>query len=170
MFKAHNNKAKKINLSLIKKLKFDYADTTKMDAITEHFKDLGIPIPDYPKDSTCVYRLSEDKLPKQVLEIKDMFPEIKHPKTLNLLKILPGRFIAPHVDRLRKYDPDLKPVRINLFLQDRLFGHYFEMDGEAWLDYKKGDYTKIPFGTPHIVSNLGYEPRCTAQISGYENS
>ena len=34
-----------------------------------------------------------------------------------------------------------KSYRINLFLQDRLMGHYFEMENEAWIDYKKGDYT-----------------------------
>lgn len=150
---------------MIERLPFDYADTTKMDAVTEYFQDLGIPVPNYPEDGACVYRIGEDKMPDWAIGIKNMFPQIKNPKTLNIVKIMPGRFIAPHVDRLRNHGDGA--VRINVFLQDRLFGHYFEMDGEVWTDYKKGDYTKIPFGTPHIVANLGYEPRYTAQISGY---
>jgi len=167
LFKGHNNIAEHIDLSMIERLPFDYADTTQMDAITEHFRDLGIPVPDYPKDGACVYRIGQDKMPDWAIGIKNMFPEIKDPKTINIIKIMPGRFIAPHVDRLRDYDPELNPIRINVFLQDRLFGHYFEMAGETWMDYKKGDYTKIPFGTAHVVANLGYEPRYTIQISGY---
>ena len=50
---------------------------------------------------------------------------------------------------------DLQPMRINLFLQDRLEGHYFEMENEAWIDYVKGDYTIIK-ELRTFVANLGY--------------
>ena len=43
------------------------------------------------------------------------------------------------------------PVRINLFLQDRLMGHYIEIENESWLDYKKGDYTIIYIKMLYIV-------------------
>ena len=61
----------------------------------------------------------------------------------------------------------MEPVRVNLFLQDRLMGHYIEIENESWLDYKKGDYTIITPNTVHSVANLGYEPRFTMQITGY---
>ena len=90
---------------------------------------------------------------------------------------MPGRFIAPHQDTLfklrKKVEQDgldiegMEPQRINLFLQDRLMGHYFEMEDEAWVDYVKGDYTVIKQNTTHLVANLGYQPRFTMQITGF---
>ena len=90
---------------------------------------------------------------------------------------MPGRFIAPHVDTLYKMRQKVKrekmntdgmvPVRVNLFLQDRLMGHYIEIEDETWLDYKKGDYTIIRPNLVHSVANLGYEPRFTMQLTGF---
>ena len=59
------------------------------------------------------------------------------------------------------------PVRVNLFLQDRLMGHYIEIEDESWLDYKKGDFTIIEPNKTHLVANLGYEARFTMQLTGY---
>ena len=92
-------------------------------------------------------------------------------------KLMPGRFIAPHQDtlyKLRKKVEDegsdvegMEPYRVNLFLQDRLMGHYFEMEDQAWIDYVKGDYTVIKRNATHLVANLGYQPRFTMQITGF---
>ena len=57
--------------------------------------------------------------------------------------------------------------RVNLFLQDRLMGHYIEIEDESWLDYKKGDFTIIEPNKTHLVANLGYEARFTMQLTGY---
>ena len=90
---------------------------------------------------------------------------------------MPGRFIAPHQDTLYKLRKKVEKeglevegmdaFRVNLFLQDRLMGHYFEMENEAWIDYKKGDYSIIRRNQTHLVANLGNEPRFTMQITGF---
>ena len=72
--------------------------------------------------------------------------------------------------KVKRQDMDIEgmiPVRVNLFLQDRLMGHYIEIENKTWLDYKKGDYTIIKPDTVHLVANLGYEPRFTMQLTGY---
>jgi len=141
-----------------------------------YWKSLGVAVPDYPHEAPWVWQVFEDDCPPWVKECKFKFPWLKY-SVVTVNKLMPGRFIAPHVDTLYKlrknvedqgYDTiDLLPVRINLFLQDRLMGHYFEMDNNTWLDYKKGDFTIIEKDVPHLVANLGYEPRFTMQITGY---
>jgi hypothetical protein len=111
-----------------------------------------------------------------VHDVKRHFDQqIRHPSVaVNLVK--PGRYIPPHKDlfyRLLKNAPievteqNLEPVRINIFLQDWQLGHIFEMNGETWMGYNKGDYTVIHKGVPHSVVNIGYHPRYTLQISGF---
>jgi hypothetical protein len=137
---------------------------------------LGVPVPDYPYDAPWVYQVFEDDCPPWVKECKFLFPWLQF-GVVTVNKLMPGRFIAPHTDTLYKLTKkvadqgynveNLVPIRINLFLQDRLMGHYFEMDNNTWLDYKKGDYTIIGQNVPHLVANLGYEARFTMQITGY---
>jgi len=139
---------------------------------------MGVPVPDYPYDAPWVWQVFEDDCPPWVKECKFKFPWLKY-SVVTVNKLMPGRFIAPHTDTLYKlrqnveeqgYDTDgMIPIRINLFLQDRLMGHYFEMNNETWLDYKKGDFTIIHKDVPHLVANLGVEPRFTMQITGYAN-
>ena len=136
----------------------------------------GVPVPDYPYDAPWVYQVFEDDCPPWVKETKHLFPWL-HYSVVTVNKLMPGRFIAPHQDtlyKLRKKVEDggyntegMEPYRINLFLEDRLMGHYFEMENEAWIDYVKGDYTIIERDAIHLVSNLGNEPRFTMQITGF---
>ena len=72
-------------------------------------------------------------------------------------------------DILNNYFPN-NYTYLNLFLQDRLMGHYFEMEDKTWLDYKRGDYTIIEPNKTHLVANLGYQQRFTMQITGYANA
>ena len=138
----------------------------------------GVPVPEYPHEALWVWQVFEDDCPSWVSRCKEMFPWLVH-GMVTVNKILPGRFIAPHTDTLYKMRVKVKeenltiknmePVRINLFLQDRLEGHYFEMENESWIDYKKGDYTFIKPDCVHLVANLGYQARFTMQITGYAN-
>ena len=138
------------------------------------WEQMGVPVPDFPYDAPWVYQSFENDCPLWAHDIKRMFADVLlYPTvTINLLK--PGRYIPPHKDmfyRLLKDAPtnigDKEPVRINIFLQDCQLGHIFEMGGETWLDYKKGDYTVIHRGIVHTVVNVGYQPRYTMQISGF---
>ena len=136
--------------------------------------EIGVPVPDFPYDGPWVHQSFENDCPLWAHDIKHMFDDkmISSTVTINLIK--PGRYIPPHKDlfhRLLKNSPalakDLEPVRINIFLQDVQIGHVFEMAGETWMDYKKGNYTVIHRGILHSVVNIGYQPRYTLQISGF---
>lgn len=136
----------------------------------------GVAVPDYPHDAPWVQQVFEGDCPGWVANCKDLFPWLKY-SMVTVNKILPGRFIAPHTDTLFKMQQKVKnqnidisnltPIRINLFLQDRLEGHYFEMENEAWIDYVKGDFTIIKPNCTHLVANLGYQTRFTMQLTGY---
>ena len=140
---------------------------------------MGVAVPDYPYDAPWVWQVFEDDCPSWVKEMKYSFPWLKH-SSVTVNKIMPGRFIAPHYDTLYKITQKvknenidvegMKTYRINLFLQDRLMGHYFEMEDKTWLDYKRGDYTIIEPNKTHLVANLGYQQRFTMQITGYANA
>ncbi len=56
--------------------------------------------------------------------------------------------------------------RCIVFLEDWKSGHYFEIDGSAHVNWKKGDYVVWQNDTPHFAANIGVEPRYTLQITG----
>lgn len=173
MYKGHVD-ISFINNEMLAKIKF--AEHNHVPWCGGLWDELGVSIPDFPYDAPWVYQSFEYDCPKWAHDVKRLFDKtIKFPSVaINLIK--PGRYIPPHKDlfyRLLKDAPsdvaefNLEPVRINIFLQDVQIGHIFEMDGETWMDYKKGDYTVIHRGVPHSVVNIGHQPRYTMQISGF---
>ena len=137
--------------------------------------DLGVPVPDFPYDSPWVYQSFEDDCPLWAHDIKRMFNDVLSYSTVTINLLKPGNFIPPHRDQFYKLlkiahhteIKDLEPIRINIFLQDAQLGHFFEMEGETWMNYKKGDYTIIRRGVLHSVVNIGNENRYTLQVSGF---
>jgi len=138
---------------------------------------MGVAVPDYPYDAPWVHQVFESDCDYWVHEVKHQFDDVLKYSVATVNCIKPGRFIAPHTDTLYKIKERVKkeklnikglePVRINLFLQDRLMGHYFEMENESWIDYKKGDFTVIKPNAEHLVANLGYQNRYTLQVTGF---
>lgn len=59
-----------------------------------------------------------------------------------------------------------KVERAILMLEDWKPGHYFEMDGIGYVNWKAGDWFKWRGDVPHAASNIGVEPRYTLQITG----
>lgn len=57
--------------------------------------------------------------------------------------------------------------RAVVFLEDWKSGHYFEMNGEAWTNWRAGDYAVWNSDVPHMAANLGIEPRYTLQMTGW---
>ena len=56
--------------------------------------------------------------------------------------------------------------RYIVFLENWHPGHYFEIDGEAMIDWKAGDVVYWQDQTPHVAANIGQVPRYTLQITG----
>jgi len=140
------------------------------------WKEQGVPVPDFPYEAPWVHQSFDQDCPYWAHKIKSMFDDVLEHSTVTINLMKPGRYIPPHKDlffKLLQNAPEhivksnLEPVRINVFLQDHHIGHIYEMNGETWLDYKKGDYTVIKKGIPHCVINIGYMPRYTLQVSGF---
>jgi hypothetical protein len=139
------------------------------------WEELGIEQPNYIPGSTDVHQVFDKTCPVWVNKIKAMFDWVDH-GTVTLNKLEPGRFIAPHADtlyRLKCYIKenqiditDSEIVRINIFLQDKHYGHFLDIENEAVSTYQKGDYVLLYPGALHTVGNLGYTNRYTMQITG----
>ena len=76
-----------------------------------------------------------------------------------------------HADHFRTYcnlnDCDPSQVyRVILMLEDWKPGHYFELDGVGYVNWKAGDWFKWKGDVPHAASNIGVDPRYTLQITG----
>lgn len=85
---------------------------------------------------------------------------------MDTLEIMPV-----HSDHFRTYcrlhntTPD-KVHRVVVMLEDWKPGHYFEMDGVGYTNWKAGDWFKWKGDVPHAAANIGVEPRYTLQITG----
>lgn len=79
--------------------------------------------------------------------------------------------MPPHSDHFRTYcrlnntTPD-KVWRAVMMLEDWKPGHYFELDGVGYVNWKAGDWFKWQGDIPHAASNIGSEPRYTLQVTG----
>lgn len=76
-----------------------------------------------------------------------------------------------HIDHFRRYCTVFNVKRQDVwraivFLEDWKPGHYFEIDGSAFVNYKAGEYVLWSCDTPHAAANIGIEYRYTLQITG----
>lgn len=82
-----------------------------------------------------------------------------------------GDIMPTHVDHFRKYCEVFsversKVWRAIVFLDDWKPGHYFEIQNEAFCNYRKGEFVVWSADVPHAASNIGIEDRHTLQITG----
>lgn len=141
-----------------------------------YWKDNNLPVPDYPQDGPIVLQTYDDHAPAWAHKIKEKFNFVEHAMvTVNCIK--PGRFIGPHTDKffrlfdlakLNKWDIQNKmPVRVNVFLQDKIMGHFLEIEEQSFPEYVKGDYAYILKDQVHCVSNISNTNRYTLQVTGF---
>jgi hypothetical protein len=86
-------------------------------------------------------------------------------------KMTTGVVMPTHVDHFNRYCKvfnieKTQVWRAIVFLNDWAPGHYFEIDGNAIVHYKKGEYVLWSNETPHAASNIGLVDRYTLQITG----
>lgn len=60
--------------------------------------------------------------------------------------------------------------RCIVFLEDWKSGHYFEIDGNPHLNWRRGDYVVWNYDVPHFAGNFGTDPRYTMQITGTQRT
>ncbi len=54
-----------------------------------------------------------------------------------------------------------------LLLEDWKPGHYLEVEGKPYVNWRAGDTVEWVYNTPHMAANVGLEDRYTLQITGH---
>lgn len=57
--------------------------------------------------------------------------------------------------------------RALLLLEDWKPGHYLEVAGRAYVNWRAGDVVEWAYDEPHMAANIGLEDRYTLQITGW---
>lgn len=102
--------------------------------------------------------------------VEDQF-ELQN-KTSCIYRMTPGTVMPEHKDFYKKYrslynvEDSNHIVRIVVFLEDWKSGHYFEIENNPIVNWKRGDYVMWKNDTPHMAANIGNENRYTLQITG----
>lgn len=83
---------------------------------------------------------------------------------------------APHHDLLpsdtsmteENVGQDLGLRRILIALEDWDWGQCFMFGAQTWSQWQAGDAIFWKFGTPHCAANMGFTPRISISVTGYE--
>jgi hypothetical protein len=123
-----------------------------------------------------------ERLNGAVHTLKDQIPDYIRPLCdelswndmgCQLFRMNTGDIIPVHRDHYLAYsravglDDFSRVWRAVVFMEDWKSGHYFEIDGQAYLDWKAGDYVVWHHDVPHMAANIGTQPRYTLQITGW---
>jgi hypothetical protein len=85
-----------------------------------------------------------------------------------------GTVMPVHQDRYVKYvdlfdlqgrEHDIR--RALILLEDWKPGHYLEVQGRPFVEWRAGKVVEWIYDVPHMAANIGLEPRYTLQITGH---
>ena len=131
------------------------------NAVNEKYRLAG-----FTKENTT-YQICYPTIPDYVQFAATLFDRC----TLSIIKQLPGKTMPRHADTFGKasYDFHINRkdcVRVNIFLEDWKSGHYFEINDNPIVPWKRGDAVIIEKDEPHLSANNGMEPKFTMQVTG----
>ena len=112
---------------------------------------------------------STNPMPEWIETLERLFGMYNQTYTFYKMETL--EIMPVHSDHYRTYcklnntSPD-KVCRIIMMLEDWKPGHYFEMDGVGYVNWKAGDWFMWKGDVSHAASNIGVDPRYTLQITG----
>jgi hypothetical protein len=89
----------------------------------------------------------------------------------SLYKMTPGCILPTHSDTYVMYKKvhnitHNRIRRIVVFLEDWQSGHYLEVNGNAILNWKAGQWVGWNYTCPHLAANIGDTDRYTMQVTG----
>lgn len=101
---------------------------------------------------------------------KTLFPRY----SVSIFKQPSGQTLPSHEDTFYKFAKthDVDPYaccRVNIFLEDWQSGHYFEINENPILQWKRGDAIIIERNEPHLSGNMGMTTKYTMQVTGVKN-
>lgn len=132
----------------------------------ENWRNLGY---DYVKSFTGSMYDNKNPMPNWVKKLEDSFG--LHNQTYTFYKMETLEIMPTHSDHFNTYQKlfnvDISKVwRALLMLEDWKPGHYLEINGEAFVNWKAGDWFAWQGDYPHAAANIGVEPRYTLQVTG----
>ena len=90
----------------------------------------------------------------------------------SVYRMRPGTVLPTHSDTYARFrevydiaDPDCI-WRAVIFLEPWDSGHYFEIDGRPYVEWRAGDTVVWQNAVPHLAANMGVTDRYTLQITG----
>ena len=150
---------------ILKKRK-EYYDNIITDEEVKTWQDMGY---DHVKSFTGSMYDNSNPMPDWIATLERMFG--LYNQTYTFYRMTTLEIMPVHTDHYRTYcrinnvSTD-KVCRIVMMLEDWKPGHYFELDGIGYTNWKAGDYFMWKGDVPHAASNIGVEPRYTLQITG----
>jgi len=146
--------------------KFNFVRQPIMDSEIAQWRDMGY---DHVKSFSGSMYDNRNPMPSWVTNLESMFGMYNQTYTfyrMDTLEIMPV-----HIDHYNTYckinnTTSDNVERVILMLEDWKPGHYFELDGVGYVNWKAGDWFKWRGDVPHAASNIGVESRYTLQITG----
>lgn len=145
---------------------FDFTRQPILDSEIEQWRNMGY---DHVKSFSGSMYDNKNPMPEWVSVLDDKLGMYNQTYTfyrMDTLEIMPV-----HSDHYNTYcrlnNTTTENVeRVILMLEDWKPGHYFELNGIGFVNWKAGDWFKWRGDVPHAASNIGVEPRYTLQITG----
>lgn len=149
----------------------DFEKQPLLDSEIEQWKQDGFD-QKYCKSFSGSMYSNKNPLPNWVKQFEGKFG-LKN-QTYNFYKLDTFEIMPPHSDHyntyVRLYEADRSKVfRVLVMLEDWKPGHYLEINGKGYVNWRAGDYYVWNNDTPHAAANIGNQPRYTLQITGEED-
>ena len=122
----------------------------------------------YTKENSSIWQMFDEECPQWIHDLSKMVPQDFDHSVVSVINIPPGQTIPLHVDKhyiLQKQYGEGNTWRYLIMLEDWKSGHYFEYNNQPLVNWKAGDYIKIPRDQWHLAGNMGIHPFYSAQVT-----
>jgi len=146
--------------------KFSYVRQPLQASEIEAWQKMGY---DYVKSFSGQMYDNRNPMPDWITGFEDKFG-LKN-QTYNFYKMSQLEIMPVHSDHyqtyMRLFGAKLDRInRVLVMMEDWRPGHYLEIDGKGFVNWRAGDYFQWENSTPHAAANIGIDPRYTLQITG----
>lgn len=148
--------------------KFNYTKQPLMDSEISEWEQQGYDGRFVKSFSGSMYD-NRNPMPDWIKNLNDKF-NLKN-QTYNFYRMSTFEVMPPHSDHYNTYQRlfGTEPGnirRVLLMLEDWKPGHYLEIDGQPFVNWRAGDWFIWENDCPHAAANIGIEDRYTLQITG----